>query len=59
MAAEFAVHQKIPQILVRNNEESSYFYNNLNCMHYLSPETIILESIGAEFVIYQNMIAGI
>ena len=58
MAAELAVHPNSPQIIVRNNEDSLYFNNNHNCMHSLSSEAILLERIRAEFVIYQNMVAG-
>ena len=58
MAAELSVHPNTPKILVCNNEESIYFHNNLNRMHYLSSEAILLETIVAEFVIYQNTIAG-
>ena len=59
MAAELAVHPNTPQILVSKNAESLYFNNNPNCMHSLLSEVLLLESIGAELVIYQNMIAGI
>ena len=41
-----------------NNEESLYFHNNPNLVHFLLPEAILLESIGVNFVIYQNMVAG-
>ena len=58
MAAELAVHPNTPHILVRNNEYSLYFCNNPNHIHSLSSEAILLERIGAEFVIYQNMVAG-
>ena len=58
MAAELAVHPNTPQILVRNNEESLYFHNNPNRMHYISSEAIFLERIGANVVIYQNTVAG-
>ena len=53
MATELAVHTNTPQILVRNNEDSIYFNNNPNLMHSLLYEVILLESICAEFVIYQ------
>ena len=59
MVAELAVHPNTPQILVCKNEESLYFHNNPNCMHSLLSEAMLLERIGAEFVIYQNMVAGI
>ena len=52
MAAELAVHTNTPHIIVRNNEDSLYFNNNPNRMHSLSSEAILLERIGAEFVIY-------
>ena len=58
MAAELAVHPKTPQILVGNNEESLYFNKNPNCMNSLLSQAIILERIGAEFVIYQNTVVG-
>ena len=57
MAVELAVHQNTPHILVHNKGDSLYFNNNPNRIHSLSSEAIILESIGAEFVIYQNMVA--
>ena len=43
---------------MRNNEDYIYFHNNPNRMHSLSSEAIILERIGAEFVIYQNTVSG-
>ena len=58
MAEELAFHPNTPQILVRNNEDSLYFNNNPNRMHFLFYEAIILQRIRAEFVIYQNMVAG-
>ena len=58
MAAELAIHPNTLQILVRNNEDSVYFNNNPNCMHYLSSEATLLKRIRAKFVIYQNMVAG-
>ena len=58
MAAELSVHPKTPQIPVRINEDSLYFYNNPNRMHSLSSKAIRLDIIGAEFVIYQNTVAG-
>ena len=58
MATELAVHTNTPQILVRNNEDSLYFNKNPNRMHSSSSEAIILERIVAEFVIYQNTVAG-
>ena len=58
MATELSVHPNTPHILVVNNEESLYFHNNPNRMHSLSSEEILLESIGIEFVIYQNTVAG-
>ena len=57
MDAEIAVHPNTTQILVRNNEEYLYFHNNPNCMQYILSEAILLEKIGAEFVIYQNTVA--
>ena len=59
MAAELAVNPNTPQILVGNNDESLYLHNNPNCMHYLSSEAVLLESIGAKFFIYQNTVYGI
>ena len=59
MAAELAVNPNTPHILVRNNEDSLYIDNNPNRMHSLLSESILLESVRAEFVIYQNMVAGI
>ena len=59
MAAELAVNTITPQILVCNNQESLYLHNNPNHRHSLSAESILLERIGAEFVIYQNEVAGI
>ena len=58
MAAELSVHPNTPHILVRNNEDSLLFHSNPIRMHYHTYEAIILESIGAEFVIYQNTVAG-
>ena len=58
MAAELDFHSNTPQILVRNNEDSLYFHNNPNRMHSLLSEAIFLGSIGAEFIIYQNMVSG-
>ena len=58
MAAELDVRPNNPQILVRNNEDYLYFHNNPNRMHSLSSEAILLDSIGAEFVIYQATVAG-
>ena len=58
MVAELAVHPNTLQILVRKNEESLYFHKNPNCMHYILFEAILLESIGAEFVIYQIRLLG-
>ena len=58
MAAELAVHPNTPHILVRKTEDYLYFHNNPNRMHSLSSEAILLESIGAEVVIYQSMVAG-
>ena len=58
MAAELAVHPNTPHILVRNNKYYLYFNRNPNHMHSLSSEAILLERICAEFVIYQNMVAG-
>ena len=58
MAAELDVHTNTPQILVHNNEYSLYFHNNPNRMKSILSEAILLERIGAEFVIYQNMVAG-
>ena len=58
MAAELDVHPNIPQILVGNNEESLYFHNNPNLMHYLLSEKILLESISAKFFVHQNMVTG-
>ena len=55
---ELAVHPNTPQIIVRNNEDSLYFHNNPTYMHYLLSEAILLERIGAEFVIYQNTVTG-
>ena len=54
----FGVNPNTPQILVRNNEESIYFHNNPNQMNSISSEAIFLDRIGAEFVIYQNTVAG-
>ena len=58
MAAELSVYPNTPQILVRNNEDSLYFNNKPNRMHSLLSEAILLKRIHAEFVIYQNMVAG-
>ena len=58
MAAELSVHTNTPQILVRTNEESLYFHNNPKRMHSLSSEEILLERIGAKFIIYQNAFVG-
>ena len=58
MAAELSVHKNTPQILVRTNEESLYFHNNPKRMHSLSSEAILLERIGAKFIIYQNAVVG-
>ena len=58
MAAELAIHPKPSKKLVRNNEDSIYFHNNPNRMHSLSSESILLERIGAEFVIYQKKSLG-
>ena len=58
MASELSFHPKIPHILVRNNEESLYFHNDPNRMHSLLSEAIPLDRIGAEFVKYQNTVAG-
>ena len=58
MASEFSVHPKTPNILVVNNKESIYFHNNPKQIHSLLSEAILLERIGAKFVIYQNMVAG-
>ena len=58
MVAELPVHQNTPHILARNNEDSLYFHNNHNRMHSLSSEAILLDRIGANFVIYQNTVAG-
>ena len=58
ISAELVVHSNTPHILVRNNEYSLYFNINTNHMHSLSSEAILLERIHAEFVIYQNMVAG-
>ena len=57
MAAELDVHPNTPHILVRNNEDYLYFNNNPNRMHSLSSEAILLERIGAKFVIYQNTVS--
>ena len=58
MAEELAFHKNTPHILDRNNEDSLYFNNNLNRMHSLSSEEILLERICAKFVVYQNMVVG-
>ena len=58
MAAEFDVHPNTPHILLRNNEDPLYFHNNPNRMHSISSKAILLERIGAEFVIYQNTVAA-
>ena len=58
MAAELAVNPNTPHILVVNNKESLYFNNNPNRMKSLSDEAILLEIVGAEFVTYQNTVAG-
>ena len=58
MATELSVHKNTPQILVRTNEESLYFHNNPKRMHSLSSEAILLERIGAKFIIYQNAVVG-
>ena len=58
MAAELAVHPNTPRILVCNNEDPLWFHNNTNRIHSHSSEAILLEKISAEFVIYQNMVAG-
>ena len=42
----------------RKNEESLYFHNNPNRIHSLSSDAILLERIGAQFIIYQNTVAG-
>ena len=56
--SELAVHTNTPHILVHNNEDSLYFHNNPNHMQSLSSEATLLERIGAEFVIYQTVVAG-
>ena len=43
---------------MHNNEDSLYFHNNPDRMHSLSFEAILLERIGAKFVIYQNTVDG-
>ena len=58
MAAELSVHPNTPEILVLNNEDYLYFNNNPKCIHSLSSEAILLDRIRAEFIIYQNMVAG-
>ena len=58
MATEHIFHPNTPKILVHNNEESLYFNNSPNHMHSLSSEEILLEMIGAEFVIYQDTVSG-
>ena len=59
MAAELAFHPNTPHILVHKNEDFLYFNSNPNHMHYLSSESVLLERICAEFVVYQNMVAAI
>ena len=58
MAAELYVHPNTSLILLRNNGDYLYFHNIPNRMYSLSSEAILLERISAEFVIYQNMVAG-
>ena len=55
MAVEIAVHPNTPQIPVWF---SLYFHNNPNIMQSIFSEAILLKRIGAEFVIYQNTVAG-
>ena len=43
---------------MRNNEYSLYFNNKPNRKHSLLSEAILLESIRAEFIIYQNTVSG-
>ena len=43
---------------MQNNEDSLYLYNNPNRMQSISYQAILLGRIGAEFIIYQNMVAG-
>ena len=59
VSEKLAVHPNTPHILVRNNEDSIYLHNNPNRMNSLSSEEILLERIGDEFLIYQNMVVGI
>ena len=58
MDAELSVHPNTPHILVRNNGDYLYFNKNPKRMHYLSSEEILLDRINAEFIIYQNTVAG-
>ena len=58
MSEELSVNKNTPQIIVGKNEEYLYFHNNYNRMHSLLAKAILLERIGAMFIIYQNMVAG-
>ena len=58
MAAELAVNPSTPHILVGNNQWYLYSNNNLNRRRSLSDESTLLDRIDAEFVTYQNTIAG-
>ena len=58
MDAELVVHPNTPNILVRKNEYSLFFHNKTNRMDSISYEAILLDRIGAEFVIYQDMVTG-
>ena len=58
MAEELSVILKNPEIIVGNNGESLHFHNKPNFMHSVLSEATLLERIGAEFVIYQNVVSG-
>ena len=58
MSEELAVHTNTPHTVVGKNEESLYSHNNHNRVYSLSSEAILLERIGADFVIYPNTVAG-
>ena len=58
MATELAANPNTTHILVGTNKESLYLHNNPDSMRFLFDETILLDTIGAKFVIYQNTIAG-
>ena len=58
MAAELVVITNTPHILVENNKYYLYLHNKPTHSHSLLAEAIFLERIDAEFVTYQNAVAG-